>query len=207
MDGKSSWMSDMVWIISIATAVGMATSSSPPNISHAAMHSTGRMRLPPANRLYFMDSMMCSTFGCDAVKEASSAFSTATIFLPMYLSYDASKFIKSGSYQRLVRGVEAWTSLSVEQAQESTRPYVFRSNSAAVAMSTRDDRETMSFLNAFAPCDSRKIIQNKAPFIARWTRLHSHEFRGHARPHSFLSNEAWGFMEVMEVSSWTVFTI
>jgi len=50
MAGRSSCTRDMVWIISMATAVAMAISSVPPNISHAAMHMMGRMRFPPAMR-------------------------------------------------------------------------------------------------------------------------------------------------------------
>lgn len=42
-------MSDMVWIISRATAVGMAISAVPPAISQAAMHMMGRIRFPPAS--------------------------------------------------------------------------------------------------------------------------------------------------------------
>ena len=42
---------DIVWIISMATAVGIAVASDPPNISQAAMVMTGRTRLPPANNL------------------------------------------------------------------------------------------------------------------------------------------------------------
>jgi hypothetical protein len=34
--GRSSWISDIVWIISSATAVGDDASSEPPNISVAA---------------------------------------------------------------------------------------------------------------------------------------------------------------------------
>lgn len=45
-------MSDMVWIISMATADGIACSIVPPTISHAARQSTGRTRLPPANSEY-----------------------------------------------------------------------------------------------------------------------------------------------------------
>ena len=47
--GRSSWISDMVWIISIATALGIACSTVPPTSSHAARHSTGRTLLPPAS--------------------------------------------------------------------------------------------------------------------------------------------------------------
>lgn len=50
IDGKSSWMSDMVWIISREQAVGIACSMVPPTSSHAARHSAGRTRLPPAAR-------------------------------------------------------------------------------------------------------------------------------------------------------------
>jgi hypothetical protein len=49
MAGRSSWISDIVWIISIATALGIACSTLPPTSSHAARHSTGRTRLPPAS--------------------------------------------------------------------------------------------------------------------------------------------------------------
>lgn len=51
-------MSDMVWIISVLTAVGMAVSIEPPNISHAAIVSTGRTRLPPAMSEYFIASQI-----------------------------------------------------------------------------------------------------------------------------------------------------
>mmetsp|Transcript_15015 Transcript_15015/g.32260 ORF Transcript_15015/g.32260 Transcript_15015/m.32260 type:complete len:202 (-) Transcript_15015:327-932(-) len=56
MQGRSSCISDMVWIISSAHAVGMATEESSVNISHAAMHRAGRMRLPPASSEYRIDS-------------------------------------------------------------------------------------------------------------------------------------------------------
>eukprot|EP00955_Chlamydomonas_euryale_P024771 260907-Chlamydomonas_euryale.AAC.1 len=49
MDGRSSCINDMVWTISIAHAVGIATCRSPPTMSHAARHSAGRTRLPPAS--------------------------------------------------------------------------------------------------------------------------------------------------------------
>ena len=48
MEGRSSWMRDMVWIISREQAVGMACSMVPPISSQAARHSAGRTRLPPA---------------------------------------------------------------------------------------------------------------------------------------------------------------
>lgn len=56
MAGRSSWIRDMVWIISVLNAVGMAVSIEPPNISQEAIVSTGRMRLPPANSEYLIAS-------------------------------------------------------------------------------------------------------------------------------------------------------
>jgi len=52
MDGRSSWMSDIVCSISIAHAAGMAVATSPPTASHAARHRHGRTRLPPASSEY-----------------------------------------------------------------------------------------------------------------------------------------------------------
>lgn len=51
-------MRDMVWIISVLTAVGIAVSIVPPNISHAAIVRTGRTRLPPAIREYRIASQI-----------------------------------------------------------------------------------------------------------------------------------------------------
>mmetsp|Transcript_12700 Transcript_12700/g.39236 ORF Transcript_12700/g.39236 Transcript_12700/m.39236 type:complete len:221 (-) Transcript_12700:309-971(-) len=80
--GRSSWISDMVWIISIATAVGIACASVPPNISHAAMHITGRTRLPPASSEYRMLSTIFFVSGVVHWMDASRAASTAATFLP-----------------------------------------------------------------------------------------------------------------------------
>lgn len=52
MEGRSSWMSDMVCSISMAQAVGMACAMLPPTASHAASARHGRTRLPPASREY-----------------------------------------------------------------------------------------------------------------------------------------------------------
>jgi hypothetical protein len=71
----------MVWIISRATAVGIAIASFPPNISQAARHNIGLIRFPPAINEYFIDSIIFSTFGEVADKEFSRAFSTTTFFL------------------------------------------------------------------------------------------------------------------------------
>nr|GME09816.1 hypothetical protein Iba_scaffold9147CG0040 [Ipomoea batatas] len=49
IQGKSSWMSDMVWIISTAQAAAMASVCSPPTSSQAAIHSMGLTLFPPAN--------------------------------------------------------------------------------------------------------------------------------------------------------------
>ena len=54
IDGRSSWMSDMVCSISIAHAAGKAVSRSPPTASHAARHRHGRTRLPPASSEYLV---------------------------------------------------------------------------------------------------------------------------------------------------------
>lgn len=51
-------MRDMVWIISVDTAVGMAASMVPPNISHAAIVRIGRTRLPPAMSEYRIASQI-----------------------------------------------------------------------------------------------------------------------------------------------------
>ena len=50
--GRSSWTRLYVWTISTAQANGISSSRAPPTASPAASTSTGRMRLPPANRLY-----------------------------------------------------------------------------------------------------------------------------------------------------------
>ena len=52
IDGRSSWMSDIVCSISIAQAAGMAVLRSPPTASQAARHKHGRTRLPPASSEY-----------------------------------------------------------------------------------------------------------------------------------------------------------
>nr|ACR37265.1 unknown [Zea mays] len=49
MQGRSSWTSDMVCTISTAAAAGMAQGSGPPTTAHAARHSAGRTRFPPAS--------------------------------------------------------------------------------------------------------------------------------------------------------------
>src|SRR5262245_32263728 len=46
--GRSSWMSEYVWIISRPHAGSSAGSHSPPAASAAARHRIGRRRLPPA---------------------------------------------------------------------------------------------------------------------------------------------------------------
>jgi hypothetical protein len=51
MAGRSSWIRLNVCTISTAHANGSASSCEPPTASQAASTSSGRMRLPPANRL------------------------------------------------------------------------------------------------------------------------------------------------------------
>ena len=65
----------------MATAVGIAVASSPPNISQAAMVMTGRTRLPPASSEYLMDSTIFLVSGVVHWMDASNAFSTAWTFL------------------------------------------------------------------------------------------------------------------------------
>ena len=65
----------------MATAVGMAVASLPPNISHAAMVMTGRTRLPPASNEYLMLSTIFFVSGVVHWMDASKAFSTAWTFL------------------------------------------------------------------------------------------------------------------------------
>jgi hypothetical protein len=83
MEGRSSWMSDMVWIISRPTAVGLATSMEPPNISQAAKHSIGRTRFPPAISEYRIDSTIKSVSVHEETSEASNAASVYTRFSSM----------------------------------------------------------------------------------------------------------------------------
>jgi hypothetical protein len=54
MEGRSSWMSDMVCSISMAQAVGIACCALPPTASQAARHRHGRTRLPPASSEYLL---------------------------------------------------------------------------------------------------------------------------------------------------------
>ena len=49
-------MSDMVWMNSMAHADGMACSMLPPTSSHAAKHSAGLTRFPPASNEYLQES-------------------------------------------------------------------------------------------------------------------------------------------------------
>jgi len=84
MLGKSSWIKLIVWIISRATAVGMATSSSPPNISQAAKQRTGRIRFPPAMSEYRMDSEIRSVCGSGLTTDSSNAFVIAGCFAMIY---------------------------------------------------------------------------------------------------------------------------
>jgi hypothetical protein len=49
MAGRSSWMSEYVWISSIAAASGRTDVGSRPIARAVASVSTGRMRLPPAS--------------------------------------------------------------------------------------------------------------------------------------------------------------
>jgi hypothetical protein len=64
----------------------MAIASVPPNISHEARHRIGLMRLPPAIREYFIDSIIFSTFGDVAERDESKAFSTTFFFVSKYLA-------------------------------------------------------------------------------------------------------------------------
>jgi len=74
-------MRDMVWIISSAHAVGMATSMVPPMSSQAATQRQGRMRLPPASSEYLMDS--CRRSGYISGTESERACSMAAFFSAM----------------------------------------------------------------------------------------------------------------------------
>lgn len=56
MEGRSSWMSDIVCSISMAQAVGMAWLMEPPTASQAARHRQGRTRLPPASSEYLQSN-------------------------------------------------------------------------------------------------------------------------------------------------------
>jgi len=86
IDGKSSWMRDIVWIISRATAAGIDACQfpSPANISHAARHSTGRIRFPPAMSEYFIASTIFSVCGSRHGTDSSSAFSMYGNLSAMY---------------------------------------------------------------------------------------------------------------------------
>mmetsp|Transcript_34868 Transcript_34868/g.74342 ORF Transcript_34868/g.74342 Transcript_34868/m.74342 type:complete len:146 (-) Transcript_34868:73-510(-) len=76
----------MVWIISRATAVGMAMSCVPPTISHAARQSTGRMRFPPAMREYPIASHILSVWGIRDFTDAARASSIGPFFDRRYSS-------------------------------------------------------------------------------------------------------------------------
>jgi len=75
MQGRSSWMRDMVCNISMAQAAGMAVSSSPPKSSQAAKQSTGRTLFPPAKSEYRIASR--SFTGCCNGTALSNARFTA----------------------------------------------------------------------------------------------------------------------------------
>lgn len=82
MQGRSSWMSDIVCTISIAQAVGMACSMVPPTSSQAMIVRMGRIRLPPAISEYLIDSLTTSGYCCGV--DASRAFSTTAARSIMY---------------------------------------------------------------------------------------------------------------------------
>lgn len=52
MDGRSSWIKDMVCMNSMAQAEGRACSMLPPTNSQAARQRAGRTRFPPASKEY-----------------------------------------------------------------------------------------------------------------------------------------------------------
>ena len=52
MEGKSSWIRDMVWMNSMAQADGRACSILPPTSSQAAKQRAGLTLLPPASNEY-----------------------------------------------------------------------------------------------------------------------------------------------------------
>ncbi|GMP32526.1 hypothetical protein CsSME_00006236 [Camellia sinensis var. sinensis] len=84
MHGKSSWMSDMVWIISTAQAIGTASDSSPPTSSHEARQRIGRTRLPPARREYLI-AWWIFIGSCNGTASSSALF-TFVAFVFMYSS-------------------------------------------------------------------------------------------------------------------------
>mmetsp|Transcript_18638 Transcript_18638/g.56304 ORF Transcript_18638/g.56304 Transcript_18638/m.56304 type:complete len:229 (+) Transcript_18638:1430-2116(+) len=81
MLGRSSWMSDMVWIISMAQAAGMAHSTVPPTSSAAARHSAGRTRLPPASNEYRIDSFTSSGYCMGTDLSRAWSMSSARCFM------------------------------------------------------------------------------------------------------------------------------
>ncbi len=119
--GKSSWIKLIVWIISRATAVGMACSCFPPNISHAAIQRTGLIRFPPAMREYPMDSQILSVSGIVDFTDASRAFSISSFLERRYsLRSKSVEISSSATVARLVvkaylekeGAVNAWTQLA-----------------------------------------------------------------------------------------------
>jgi hypothetical protein len=78
----------MVWIISSATAAGMARASTSVllsvNISAAAKQSTGRMRLPPAMSEYIILSTIFFVSGSADTTDSCKAFSMAGSFSAKY---------------------------------------------------------------------------------------------------------------------------
>lgn len=71
MHGRSSWIRELVWIISTAQAADMAVVSSPPTSSHAAMQSRDLTRFPPASSEYRTASWIVRGF--KSGKETSRA--------------------------------------------------------------------------------------------------------------------------------------
>ncbi|KAG5405772.1 hypothetical protein IGI04_011891 [Brassica rapa subsp. trilocularis] len=71
MHGRSSWIRELVWIISTAQAADMAIASSPPTSSHAAMQSRDLTRFPPASSEYRTASWIVRGF--KSGKETSRA--------------------------------------------------------------------------------------------------------------------------------------
>ena len=75
MHGRSSWIREYVWTISMETAKSSTTERSRWSISATIYISTGRIRLPPARRLY----IAALTVGSSASSSGKTARSSSSI--------------------------------------------------------------------------------------------------------------------------------
>src|SRR3990172_11462478 len=84
MAGRSSWISEYVWIISRAHATGIPSSILPPAASQDAMQRTGLILFPPAIMLYLMALCKVAGISVSLGRYLSRASSTIFPFSPRY---------------------------------------------------------------------------------------------------------------------------